>query len=81
MTIHTLHPHLANGKRPTVATPILKNDTVAAALGSLDDHLRLLRCTADSAALVEETDGELVEALYFLHGKLKRECDKLFALL
>lgn len=83
MTIHTLHPHLANGKRPTVINPVLKNDAVAGALAELDAHIGLLRCTADSAALDEEEGGrgQLTETLYFLHGRLRRECDKLYALL
>lgn len=81
MTIHTLHLTPTPGKRPTIATPIVKNTAVAAALSSIDDHLRLLRCAADSAALVEQNDGEMVEALYFLHGNLRRECDRLFSLL
>lgn len=68
-------------KRPTLSNPVLKNQNVANALSSLDDHMRLLRCVADSAALVETTDGELVEVLYFLHGKMRAETDKLFSLL
>jgi hypothetical protein len=68
-------------KRVTVANPVLKGQALVNALSSLDDHIRLLRCAADSAALVETNDGELVEALYFLYGQIRRECDKLHALL
>jgi hypothetical protein len=85
MTIHTLHPHLANGKRPTVINPVLKKDAVAGALSSLDDHIRLLRCVADSFALDEEDLGQgqsdITVTLYFLHTKLRGECDKLYSLL
>lgn len=68
-------------KRVTVANPVIKSQAVANALSSLDDYMRLLRCVTDSAALVEANDGEMVEALYFLHGKLRAELDKLFSLL
>jgi hypothetical protein len=79
MTIITLHP------RPTVSNPVLKNDTIAAALSELDAHISLLRCAADSAAMDDENDaveqGQLTETLYFLHGKLRAGCDRLFSLL
>lgn len=81
MTVHTLHPHQTSSKRPTVSSPIVKNSAVAASLRSLDDHARLLRCCADSAALVETNDGEMVEALYFLHTQIRTDIDRLFSLL
>jgi len=81
MTVHTLHPHDKPSKRPTVATPIIRAQAVDNALSALDDHIRMLRCTADSAALVDTNDGEMVEVLYFLHGKLRGEIDRLFMLL
>jgi hypothetical protein len=71
-------------KRPTVANPVIKNQAVANALSALDDHVRLLGCAADSAALRDpnkQTVGELTETLYFLHVKLRTETDKLFSLL
>lgn len=71
-------------KRTTVANPVIKNQAVANALSALDDHVRLLGCAADSAALRdpnEQTIGELTETLYFLHVKLRTETDKLFSLL
>jgi hypothetical protein len=83
MTIHTLHPHLTNGKRPTISSPVLKNDAVAGALAELDAHICLLQCAADSAALEEQEGGrgQLTETLYFLHSRFRRECDKLYSLL
>lgn len=81
MTIHNLYPHSTSSKRPTVSTPIIQSAAIAASLRSLDDHARLLRCAADSAALVETNDGEMVEALYFLHTQLRTEIDRLFSLL
>lgn len=71
-------------KRPTVSNPVLKNQSVTNALSALDDHVRLLGCVADSAALREpneQTVGELTESLYFLHTRLRAETDRLFSLL
>ena len=85
MTVHTLHPRLPANKRPTVSNPVLKSDNLAVALGSLDDHIRLLRCVADSAACDDENaavdQSELTENLYFLHKKLRGDIDRLFQLL
>lgn len=85
MTVVTLHPHLSKGKRPTIVSPVLKDETVHLALSSLDDHIRLLRCVADSFALDEEELGQgqsdITVTLYFLHQKLRGECDKLYSLL
>lgn len=85
MTVHTLHPRLPANKRPTVSNPVLKNDAIAAALGELDAHISLLRCAADSAACDDANEsveqGDLTETLYFLHKKLRGECDRLFSLL
>lgn len=84
MTVITLHPRLPVSKRPTVSDPVLKSDTVAAVLFELDSHISLLLCAADSAALDDEDAVEqsaLTQNLYFLHKKLRGECDKLFGLL
>lgn len=85
MTIHTLHPHLANGKRPTLSIPVLKSDNLAVTLADLDAHIALLRCVADSATADDENaavdHGPLSETLYFLHGKMRQDIDRLFALL
>jgi hypothetical protein len=85
MTVHTLHPRLPVSKRPTVSDPVLQGDNVAASLSEIDGLIRLLRCTADSAACDDENAAvdrsEFTETLYFLHGKLRGECDRLFSLL
>lgn len=74
------HPSASKLLHPTLATPTAKKDAIDNALRQIDDHLNLLRCAADGAA-VAETDDELIEALYFLYRTLRREADKLCALL
>ena len=58
---------------------VAKHDPlVAASLQNLDGFHNLLRATADSAALtLADAEGDHVTALYFLHRKLRDECDEL----
>lgn len=85
MTIHTLHPRLPANKRPTVNDAVLKSDNLATTLADLDAHISLLRCVADSAVADDENaavdHGPLCENIYFLHGKLRGDIQRLFALL
>jgi hypothetical protein len=46
----------------------------------MDKHIDLLRLAADSAD-ANDADQTLIDSLYFLQAKLRRECDKLFALM
>lgn len=84
MTVITLHPHIAPRKRPTVSTPVLRDENVAKSLSSIDSHINLLLYVADGVASDGETGAtieRLTEALYFLHTQLRTDCDRLFQLL
>jgi hypothetical protein len=66
------HPTLSNADRV--------KKLVRQSVQDMDEHINLLRLAADSAA-TGEAEETLIQSLYFLHGKLRRECDKLFTLM
>lgn len=48
-------------------------------LAKLDEHIAVLSLACDSAAL-HDVDGELTEALYYVHKKLRTDADRLHEL-
>lgn len=56
-------------------------DQIAKRLEAIDETITMLGFAADSAAMAEQPDDNLVRGLILVHKRLRRECDRLFALL
>ena len=56
------------------------NDQIARRLQAIDEQITMLSMAKDSAA-ISEADDNLVRGLEMIHGRLRRECDRLFTLL
>jgi hypothetical protein len=74
MTVVSLLNH------PTLSKPETVLKHIHTAVQDMDKHIDLLRLAADSAD-ANSADQTLIDSLYFLQAKLRRECDKLFALM
>ena len=55
-------------------------DEIAKSLQVIDQQITMLSLAKDSAAL-SEADDTLIRGLQMIHGRLRRECDRLFQIL
>ena len=55
-------------------------EEIAKSLQVMDQQITMLSLAKDSAAL-SEADDTLIRGLEMIHGRLRRECDRLFQIL
>ena len=60
--------------------PSRAKDQIARRLQVIDEQITMLAMAKDSAA-ISEADDTLIPGLEMIHGRLRRECDRLFMLL
>jgi hypothetical protein len=60
--------------------PEHRAEQIANTVHEIDESVTMLAFAKDSAALCEAED-QLISGLALIHGRLRRECDRLFQLL